>query len=370
MNSKTSAYAQSGVDYTKIEPFKQEMIDVGRRTFGFPNSRDVHIDPAGHGAVFQYDGSSPHKWCHVTEGLGNLNWIAEWMYERTGHTYYDVIAWNCAQIIAIDVIAQGAMPVIWTDEVAAGDSGWFADCKRSRDYACGCLAVCRAIGCALPAGESPALRYLVSSEPPVKSAPVLSGSMTGLIAPSDNMITGEDLSAGDFIIGIPSSGLHANGISLVIERAMQMPDQFLTKVPGGRSLGEECLRPMASYVTLVEMLLAAKAEIHAILPGTGSGIAKLAYDKRELTYRVTGWPEVPPLMKFMHQSGVSMKDCLTTFNWGVGLYLFVPDACIDQVLGLCSQHGWASAMVVGRVEKGSRQVIYEPERLTLPPPGE
>ena len=79
---------------------------------------------------------------------------------------------------------------------------------------------------ALPAGESPALRYLIKAEPPVRSAPSLSGCVTGIITPRSRMVTGEKLSVGDRIIGVTSSGLHANGVSLVIKRAMALKEQI------------------------------------------------------------------------------------------------------------------------------------------------
>jgi phosphoribosylformylglycinamidine cyclo-ligase len=366
------AYALSGVDYTKIEPFKQTMIDVGKKTVTFPNKRDVFICEEvmhSHGAVFEYRGYSTHAWCKTQEGLGNLNWIAELMYQYTGKSYYDVIGRAAALLIAIDVIAQGAMPVVWTDEVAAGDSEWFEDKRRGSDYAQGCYDVCKEIGMSLPQGESPSLRYLVKAEPPVKSAPTLSGSITGIIVPRENLITGQKLQEGDIILGVPSSGLHSNGISLVIKRVMPLHDHFLTKLPTGRTLGEECLIPIPSYVSLVETLLQNEVEIHSILPGTGDGIGKLAYDKRPFTYRIENWVDVPFLFLFMHNLGINLENCLKTFNWGIGIYFFVPRHEVESVIILGKSAGYR-VVELGRVEEGERKVIFEPEGITLPPPGQ
>ena len=231
----TSEYAHAGVDYTKIERFKHAMVEIGKRTFAFPNRRDVFVEPNAHGATYEYRGRQSHVWCNTQEGLGNKNWIAEWMYQNagTGKTYYEGIGVDTALMAVNDVIAQGAMPVIYTDEVAAGDSEWFEDEKRARALAYGFYCVCKEAGMALPAGESPSLRYLIKAEPPVKSAPSLSGCVTGIIAPRTRLITGEKLRAGDMIIGATSSGLHANGISLVIKRALSLPEQFLIKLPNG-----------------------------------------------------------------------------------------------------------------------------------------
>ncbi|MBX4187046.1 MAG: hypothetical protein KW802_02175 [Candidatus Doudnabacteria bacterium] len=367
-------YATAGVDYSKIEPFKREMIRAGSQTLDFPRERQVEICREvmhAHGAVYEYIGNRPHSWCKTQEGLGNLNWIAEWMYQfsGTGRSYYDIIARAAALIIAIDVIAQGAMPVVWTDEVAAGDSDWFADEKRASDYANGCIEVCREVGMALPAGESPALRYLVKAEPPVKSAPSLSGSITGIIAPKWRLITGQKLENRDVILGAASTGLGANGISLVIKRAMALPEQFNTKLPNGRSLGEECLNPIRSYVRLIEALLEAGVMINVVLPATGDGVGKIAFDHRPFTYRITDWVEVPTLFQFMRELGVSLMDCLKTFNWGIGLYLFINPSQVEKAKLVAACNGY-ELLELGRVEEGERKVIFEPEGVTLPPPGE
>lgn len=365
-------YAKAGVDYTKIEPFKTAMVRAGKRTLKFPEKRGVYIEEESlgtHGVVFSYRGNHPHLWCKTQEGLGNKNWIAEWMYQfaETGRTYYEGIGIDTAMMAVGDVICQGALPVVYTDEVAAGDSDWFKDEKRSQDLAESFYRACEMCGMALPAGESPALRYLVKSESPVKSAPSLSGSVTGIITPAPRIVTGEKLSVGDHIIGATSSGLHSNGISLVIKRALTLKDKFLHVLPNNNTLGEEALIPTRSYVKLVEALLDNNVDIHSLLAGTGGGVSKIAYDKRPFTYRIKNWAEeIPPLFQFMLDLGVSLDDCLTTFNWGIGFYIFVPEKEAEQTLKIGRNAGY-ELLNLGRVEKGERCVIFEPEKKTFPP---
>jgi len=366
-----SEYARAGVDYTKIEPFKMAMVSAGKRTIKFPNKRGVYIDAeslGAHGVVFRYRGARSHFWCMTQEGLGNKNWIAEWMYQHagTGRTYYEGIGIDTALMAANDVICQGALPVIYTDEVAAGDSEWFMDERRSHDLAESFYQACEMCGMALPAGESPALRYLVKAEPPVRSAPSLSGCVTGIIAPRNRMVTGDKLVVGDRIIGATSSGLHANGISLVIKRALALKDKFLHQLPNGKTLGEEALIPTRSYVRLVEALQEKNIEIHSLLGGTGGGISKIAYAKKAFTYRVKRWvDEIPPLFRFMLEVGVSLEDCLTTFNWGIGFYIFVPEEEVDRTIKTGKKAGY-DLIELGQVEAGERCVVFGPEKITLP----
>ncbi len=121
MNTKPkSEYAKAGVDYTVMEPFKMAMIEAGKKTLKFPNKRGVFINEDAthaHGAVFEYRGGEAHIWCQTQEDLGNKNWIAEWMYQKTGKSYYESIAIDTALIVVNDVIAQGAMPVVSTDQL-------------------------------------------------------------------------------------------------------------------------------------------------------------------------------------------------------------------------------------------------------------
>lgn len=349
------------------------MIEAGKKTLKFPNKRGVFINEDAthaHGAVFEYRGNQPHIWCQTQEDLGNKNWIAEWMYERTGKSYYDSIAIDTALIVVNDVIAQGAMPVVFTDQLEASDSSWYGDEKRAKDFANGFLQICEEVGMALPAGESASCTYLINPKAPVKQIATLSGSVTGIVAPKEKLITGRDLSVSDHIVAVASSGLHANGISLVIKKAMELPKQFLTKLPNGNTLGAESLIPTRSYVKLIEILLENQIQIHALLPGTGDGVGKLAFDKRPFTYRINSWVKVPPLMEyFRDEIKIPLIDCLKTFNWGAGYYIFTPKSEVDKILSLGAKAGYTLADV-GVLEEGKRQTVFEPENITLSPPGE
>jgi phosphoribosylformylglycinamidine cyclo-ligase len=354
-----------------MKPFKDSMVAIGKRTTLFPNRYDVVVREDLHTATYRYTGSDDHEWTQVTEGLGNKSWIAEWMYANSGvgRTFYEWVGWDTALSVVNDVIAEGAMPVVYTDMIAARDSEWFADTVRTDALGEGVFNICEEVGMALVGGETQSARYLVNPEIPVKSAPILSGSVVGVIAPSARRLLGRRIQVGDSILGVTSSGLHCNGISLVIKRALSLPDQFLTKISTATTLGEEALIPTRSYVALVEALLEAEIKIHAIVPGTGDGVAKLAFDKRPLTYRIGDWPVVPMIFQFFRDLGVTIEDCLKTFNWGIGYYVIVPPSEVNRAINIGTKAGY-EIMEVGRVEEGERQVIFEPEEIALLPQGE
>jgi phosphoribosylformylglycinamidine cyclo-ligase len=146
---------------------------------------------------------------------------------------------------------------------------------------------------------------------------------------------------------------------------MALKDEFLRLLPNGRTLGEEALIPTRSYVKLVEALQRENIEIHALLGGTGGGISKIAYAKKPFTYRVKKWvDEIPPLFLFMREAGVSLLDCLTTFNWGIGFYIYVPEQEVERTLRTGRKAGY-DLIELGQVEAGERRVIFEPEKITL-----
>ncbi len=352
-------YAAAGVDYSKIRPFKKRMQEVVERTRHFSEKRNVFVDGLG---CYEYRGKDPHKWKSVTEGLGNKNHLAEWLYEHTGNTQcFEAISLDAMRMALNDVAAFGAMPVVYTDEVATGNSEWFADPGRAKSAAEGFFRGCELDGVALVGGESPSLKYLV------KNYPVMSGCAVGIIAPKHRRIDNTKVRPHLCIVGAASNGLHANGASIVIDRGPSLPQGYLTQVPGGRTFIEEILKPTISYVRLVEVIQEFGVPIEGIVPGTGGGVAKLMDAIPDVSFEISEWMAVPPVFKFMQRKfGMSLESCLTTFNWGVGYYLFVSPPFVNIVCEIGEKAGYQMAHL-GMVKEGPPQVDFLPEHIVLPP---
>lgn len=369
------AYAEAGVDYSHLQPFKDKIKAMAARTQDFPARRGVVARASAHCGRYRYTGTHDHEFGATIEGLGNKNWVAEWMYKHAGtsRTYYEGIGIDMLMMATNDLIADGFMPVCYLDLVVVGNDSWFLDERRADDFIESLYQGLEMTGMALIAGETPAYKYLVRSMDPVESAPTLDGCAIGILAPLGRGVNNENVAVGDTIIAVRSSGMHANGASLVFQRGLELPDKFLTELPNGNSLGDEILIPTMNYLPLVEPILDAHIEVHGFLPATGDGVAKLAFDKHERTYRVFDWwsyEQIPELFRFMHeQCGVSLEDCLKTFNWGTGYYIFVHPDDVSFTLQVIEKAGF-EAMVVGRVEEGPRQTVFEPAGITLLPPGE
>lgn len=358
------------MDPDKIRVFERVMKKVVEQTRNFPEAREVVVRSMAHSASFLYCGDKRHSWAITKEGLGNKNWLAEWMYKfGDGKPHYREIGIDTVLMAANDVITSGALPVLIMDEVSAGDSDWFLDTTRAQDLGEGFYSVAETIGAALGGGESASLRYLVNPLPPVYSAPVMSASVVGIICPAHREIF-DNVLPGDAILGASSSGMHANGFTLAFNKGLTLPGKFMAKLPSGKIFGEELLTPTRSYVGLVEALLDDNVHVSAFMPGTGDGVSKIC-KLGQFTYRIHSWATVPEIFRFMQgKFGIPIKDCLTTFNWGIGYYVFVRAGGVYPAIKAAQRAGF-ELIEIGEVRKGDHQVVFELENdLILDPPRE
>ncbi|MDP3741564.1 MAG: AIR synthase-related protein [bacterium] len=362
-----SEYSRAGVDYRLIKGYKQKMIEMGKRTWSFPERRGVRIVRGG---VHYYFQGARHMWKQVTEGLGNKNWIASWMEwhnKTTGRSYYEGIGQDTMRMADNDLLPFRALSVVYTDETAAGLDAWFSESpQRMSDLIGSFYKGCQEVDCALTQGESPALKHLIDTLPPPGMenapfhAPSFSGCATGIISPPERWLCIRPVEPGNRIIALASSDWHCNGASLIIKRAMELPDQFMTLLSNGKTLGEQALTVTTSYTRAVERLLQA-ADIRYIQPITGGGITKLASYPSPFRYRVEQWLPVPPVCSFMREIGVTVKGCYETFNMGVGLVMIVPESDADYTIDSCRASGY-EADDIGVVEAADEpEVILEHE---------
>ncbi len=371
--------ALAGVDYAKMKGFKNLMKEVCQQTQYLPAKKGVNIVPAKHAAFCEFHGTGFHAWLTTKEGLGNKAWISMLLNhlglrDPKGFFHFGGIGIDTFLMGANDNAAHGGDPVLYMDEVSCGSDDFFQS-PMAIALAGSFMQACRMASCALGQGESPAYRYLMNAEPPVEYAPSLSVCVVGLLNPASRFISGDRVAPGDILIGFPSSGLHANGISPIIRRVMQLPDGFLTKL-NGWTVGQEALIPTRSYVGLVQALICAGIDIHGFLPVTGDGIGKLGVDKRH-HFVVDNWVEnIPPLFSFMREMGMTRRDLAETFNCGIGYIAMVPPNEVDDVMRVGQQTQIDGEtdnydpIVIGHVEEGDPGTDFVPWGLHLPPPGE
>jgi phosphoribosylformylglycinamidine cyclo-ligase len=182
----------------------------------------------------------------------------------------------------------------------------------------------------------------------------------GIVPPGRPPLLGAELGAGDEIVLVASSGLHANGASLARLLASRLPDGYASELPSGETLGEALLAPSLMYAPLVATLLQADAGVTYISHVTGHGLLKLMRPRRSLTYRIRRLPKVPELLEFLvAQAALDAHAAYSTFNMGAGYAVYCKPRAGEAVVATARQLG-LDAVLAGGVEEGPRQLILEP----------
>jgi phosphoribosylformylglycinamidine cyclo-ligase len=209
-----------------------------------------------------------------TDGVGTKVIIAE----QLGR--YDTVGIDCVAMNANDLVCVGAEPLALLDYLAVEQ----ADPDVLREIAVGLRAGAEEAGVAIPGGELAQLPELIRGHPSPHGFDLV-GSCIGLV-PLDAIVTGARIEPGDAVIGLPSSGIHANGLTLARHVAAGLAEGFGTPVPGdpaGRPYGEVLLDPAPLYGPLVEALLDGGVPLHYAAHVTGHGWRKLMRAAQPLT---------------------------------------------------------------------------------------
>jgi phosphoribosylformylglycinamidine cyclo-ligase len=292
----------------------------------------------------------------VIEGVGTKTMICRTYEEATGVDLWAGQGHDGVAMVVNDLICVGALPLVVNAYFATGSAEWFGDDgHRIVSLSRGWREACEVSGATWGGGESPTLPGLLTP-----GELDLAGCAVGRVPDGVEPILGADLSPGDRIVFLNSSGLHANGASLARRVIDELPEAATTKLPSGTALGEALLEPTANYVPVVRALLEQRVPVTYLSAITGHGLRKVMRPQRELRYRVSALPEVPEVLQFLASHlGLSDHDAYGTFNMGAGFAVYVrPEAAADTI-AVAAAHGF-TAIDAGVVEEGSRSVVVEP----------
>jgi phosphoribosylformylglycinamidine cyclo-ligase len=354
------SYDQSGVVYDLIDPVKVAAQRAAAATAGNLAQHGLAEVAASRGESAYVVDAGPFYLASIVECLGSKALVADEMHRLTGRWHYDAIAQDTIAMAVNDLITVGATPLVVQAYWAAGGSDWFGDIDRARALIDGWKRACDACGVAWGGGETPALAGIVEA-----GRIDLAASCTGIISPKSRLAVGDRLVAGDAIVLLASSGIHANGLSLARKLVERLPEGYLTPLasagPGtGQSYGEALLAPTVLYSPVTEALHAAGVQPHYIVNITGHGWRKLLRHPSALTYRITKVPPVPPVLAFIQQhAGQDDAEAYGTLNMGAGFALFVAAADAEATVAVARAQG-VDAWVAGHVESGPKRLLIEP----------
>ena len=353
-------YEESGVDYDRIDPLKVLAQRAARDTGANLDGAGAREVPASRGESAYVMDIGDAYLASITECLGTKALVADAMREASRRTWYDHIAQDTIATAVNDLVTVGARPLSIHAYWAAGSSDWFDDVERMNDLVEGWKAACDLLGVAWGGGETPCLTGVVE-----EIAIDLAASCVGIIRPKSRLTLGEDLSVGDAIILLESSGIHANGLTLARKLAERLPDGYATLLPGGRTYGAALLDPTVLYPPVTEAAFRAGIGLRYIANITGHGWRKIMRHPGRFTYRITEVPPVPEVLKFMvDETRQTAEEAYGSLNMGAGFALFVRPEDKEAAV-TCAEAEGIRAWVAGVVEDGPRQVVIEPLGVTL-----
>lgn len=355
MTAESANYKEAGVDYDALDEGKRMAMARALSTSPLLAARGGRALDASRGEpafVFDFDGRA---FAFVVEGLGTKSIVARHVYERHGVNRFAEVAYDTVAAILNDLVCVGALPLVVNAYFATGASEWYAEADRATALLEGWQRACVDAGCTWGGGESPSLSGLLSGEDIE-----LAGAAIGAVPPGRKAILGDELSAGDEIVLVASSGLHANGASLARLLADRLPDGYATELPSGRPLGEALLDPSVMYVPLVQVLLESELKISYLSHITGHGLLKLMRPSRSFTYRIAELPPIPEVLAFLvDKAGLEVHAAYSTFNMGCGYAVYCAAGSGSEVVSIAQELG-LNALVAGSVEEGPRRVLVEP----------
>ena len=289
-----------------------------------------------------------------TDGVGTKLAIAQ-LLDRHNTVGEDLVA-MCVD----DIVPMGAEPLFFLDYVAVGK----LKAEAVAEIVGGIAEGCRKSGCALVGGE-------MAEHPGVMNPDDydLAGFVVGVVD-KPKILGPEKVSEGDVILGLPSSGIHSNGYSLVRKVAIEGKTVEELNQPleelGGESLADAVLRPTTIYAGGLLAALRAGAPIKAMAHITGGGItenlnrALPSHLDAEVDRGGEAGPawSIPPVISYVsNAANLSLDEQYRTFNMGVGMALIVDMDDVDDVAEALSEQGF-EPFVMGQIIPGTGKVVY------------
>lgn len=333
-------YKRAGVDADAQDAFAEA---IGRMVAG-TRPPEVVSGIGGFAAAYAPDVSGMIRPLLVsgTDGVGTKLKLA---FETGIH---DTVGLDLVAMCVNDVLTAGAKPLFFLDYLATGR----LEPGVALRVVGGIAEGCRQAGCALVGGETAEMPGFYAA-----GEYDLAGFAVGLVD-EPRLVTGAAVRPGDVVLGLPSSGVHSNGFSLV-RRIVADRGLALDRTYEGfdRTLGELLLAPTVIYVRPILDLLA-RVEVRAMAHVTGGGIPGnlprvLPGDVHAVLDRAAIPPN--PLFPFLQGADVDDAEMWNVFNMGVGFLVVVPPGAADEAFALLAAAG-LRPFVAGRIEAGAGEV--------------
>ncbi|MBA2364888.1 MAG: phosphoribosylformylglycinamidine cyclo-ligase [Actinobacteria bacterium] len=285
-----------------------------------------------------------------TDGVGSKTMIAATL-DR-----YDTIGFDCMAMNVNDLLCVGARPVALVDYLGVNT----LDGARTGAILEGLGAAAHEAGVAVVGGELAQLPGVIGSDglgAGDERAFDLVGTAFGVVDPS-RLVLGQDVSPGDVLIGLHSSGIHSNGLSLARRVLLDSGAYRLDEQPSPleRALGDELLEPTRLYVAPIRALWDDGVHPVGLVHITGDGFFNLCRLEADVGYVIDSLPEEPPVFSLIQKSGdISDAEMFRVFNMGVGFVAVLRASEVERALEVLAAAG-CPASVIGAVTERSGTV--------------
>jgi phosphoribosylformylglycinamidine cyclo-ligase len=268
-----------------------------------------------------------------TDGVGSKVIVAE----QLGR--FDTVGIDCIAMNVNDVICVGAEPLAVIDYIAVEE----ADPERLREIGVGLKRGAELAGVEIPGGELAQLPELIKGHP----SPLgfdLAAACFGTVA-LDSIVTGASIETGDAVIGIPSSGVHSNGLTLA-RRVLSDLDERPPEL-GGATVGDALLEPTVIYVRAVMDLLRDEGvDVRGLAHITSGGMMNLLRLHTACGFRIADpLPVLPVFELIAERGGVGEEELLEVFNLGCGFCVVTPKDHAERALELIARHHDGAAVI-------------------------
>lgn len=344
-SKKELTYADSGVDIDAGNRAVELMKDSVRASY----RPEVIGDLGGFGGLFALDTRKYKEPVLVsgTDGVGTKLKLA-FMADK-----HDTIGQDAVAMCVNDILVQGAEPLFFLDYIAVDK----VDAEKVAGIVQGVARACKESGCALIGGETAEMAGFYA-----KGEYDIAGFCVG-VAEKSKMITGAKVKAGDVLIGLPSSGVHSNGFSLVRKICFEAMGYTMdTYIPEFNcTLGEKLLTPTRLYPKTCLPLIE-KFDLHAMVHITGGGfydnIPRVLPEDCDAEVDAGAW-EMPVVFKKLKEWGnVPWREMYRTFNMGIGMVLVVAPEDEEAVEAALRQ-AQEEFFLLGKVVPGSRKTVMK-----------
>jgi phosphoribosylformylglycinamidine cyclo-ligase len=248
-----------------------------------------------------------------------------------------------------DLAAVGARPIGFVDSIScpAPDRTVF------REVGHGLRRGLALAGCALLGGETAVVPSIVRGVD-------LGGTALGHFPPGRTPVTGSQIRAGDVILGLASSGFHANGYTLIRRLLEERRVNLNRPRPGGRApIGVELLRPTRTYIRPVEAI-AAIPGVRGLAHVSGGGVRNLLRLKAGVRFELSDWPKIGERERWLASLGdVSVPEMFQTFNMGIGFAVVAARRAAPAILRHLRSNGAPDARPIGTIVAGAGVTVPE-----------